>query len=67
MRKKPPCMNCPDRELNCHGSCEKYKGWRAELNEINRVRAEEQNKKLLSYSERAAKGAIKKLKEGKRK
>jgi HKD family nuclease len=20
-----PCRNCPDRELHCHGKCEKYK------------------------------------------
>lgn len=21
---KGPCLNCPDREIGCHGSCEKY-------------------------------------------
>lgn len=23
-----PCMNCPDREIGCHGHCERYKTFR---------------------------------------
>lgn len=23
-RPKVPCVNCPDREIGCHGHCEKY-------------------------------------------
>jgi hypothetical protein len=26
---KAPCMNCPDREIGCHGHCERYKEFRA--------------------------------------
>lgn len=29
-----PCAECPDREIGCHGKCEKYKAWREKLNEI---------------------------------
>ena len=25
---KSPCYNCPDRELGCHASCNKYNDWR---------------------------------------
>ena len=26
-----PCHKCMDRAIGCHGSCEKYKTWDAEL------------------------------------
>ncbi len=31
---KPPCVNCTERHLACHDSCEKYKGWQAENDKI---------------------------------
>lgn len=33
---KVPCHNCPDRELGCHGKCEKYQAyaeWRQQVYE----------------------------------
>ena len=29
------CYDCPDRHGGCHGSCEKYKAYRAELDAKN--------------------------------
>ena len=26
-----PCKGCADRYLACHGSCDRYKEWKAEL------------------------------------
>ena len=31
---KQPCYNCPDREMGCHGRCERYKAYRAEVDAI---------------------------------
>ena len=31
---KQPCYNCPDREMGCHGRCERYKEYRAEVDAI---------------------------------
>lgn len=25
-----PCNNCTERRAGCHGTCERYKGWKAE-------------------------------------
>lgn len=38
MRPRPPCFGCNIRSELCHGSCEGYKAFRAEL---ERVKAEE--------------------------
>lgn len=27
---KSPCKDCPDRQVGCHGSCEKYAAFRAD-------------------------------------
>lgn len=27
----PPCKGCEDRAVGCHGSCERYKQYKAEL------------------------------------
>lgn len=31
-----PCKECPDRvpDPNCHGTCERYKAWRAKMDRI---------------------------------
>ena len=36
--KDNPCYECPDRHTGCHGSCERYKKWRQELDEKNELR-----------------------------
>ena len=28
MNETSPCKGCPDRQVACHGSCERYKAWR---------------------------------------
>lgn len=41
-----PCLNCPDRILHCHAECEKYKRYKASLEEhreTERARIEEGN------------------------
>ena len=32
--KKGPCYRCTRRTITCHGVCEEYKAWRAELEAI---------------------------------
>ena len=27
-KPKPPCLGCPDRSINCHINCERYKAYR---------------------------------------
>jgi hypothetical protein len=27
---RPPCYECPDRAVGCHGKCERYIGWSEE-------------------------------------
>lgn len=34
-----PCKDCPDREVGCHGGCEKYKEYRAALEAHKEQRA----------------------------
>lgn len=29
-RTKPPCKDCTDRQVGCHGKCEKYIQWKTE-------------------------------------
>lgn len=37
-RTFPPCTrDCPDRIPGCHGSCEKYKTWKAEIEARNQA------------------------------
>ena len=31
MRPKNNCMDCPDRKVGCHSTCESYKRFREEL------------------------------------
>lgn len=28
-----PCKDCGDRVVSCHSTCDRYKGWRAELDQ----------------------------------
>lgn len=41
---KNPCKDCEKRKLGCHGFCQEYQAWKAELDEVNRKRyAEKEN------------------------
>lgn len=33
MSHKPPCKDCKDRSVGCHGTCEKYKEYRSNLDD----------------------------------
>ncbi len=31
-----PCRDCGDRKVGCHGTCEKYKEWKVQNDELNK-------------------------------
>lgn len=33
-----PCLECKERHVGCHGSCERYKEFREKLDRIKRAR-----------------------------
>lgn len=35
-RMDAPCKDCPDRMINCHATCEKYKAYDKERQEIRK-------------------------------
>jgi hypothetical protein len=41
-----PCKDCPDRALNCHSSCGKYKGFQEKNNELLLRKSVENNTNL---------------------
>lgn len=51
--KPCPCYGCEDRKQGCHGSCERYKKWSAELSEQKQLKikkdCEHYNDVLNSY------------------
>ena len=40
-----PCYHCPDREMGCHGRCERYAAYRAKMDEVGRKRDLERSAK----------------------
>lgn len=40
---KCPCKGCNDRTVTCHGACKKYSEWKEWHDEVNKVKAREQN------------------------
>ena len=46
MKAKSPCLNCPDRTIGCHSTCEKYI-------EFQKVHAEEKAKAFEARREEA--------------
>lgn len=38
MRPICPCKDCEARELECHGKCEPYKQWKAELRKTAEIK-----------------------------
>ena len=44
-----PCKDCPDRYLNCHDQCEKYKEYKEELDRVREIRNKEYEKNSCSY------------------
>jgi hypothetical protein len=41
IKKKSPCLNCPDRFPGCHGKCETYAAWKEPFVRIREIRARE--------------------------
>lgn len=39
MKIQSPCQGCAQRAMSCHASCEKYKQYRNELDEMKRQSA----------------------------
>lgn len=33
-----PCYKCPDRQVGCHGKCEKYQSWNSEHTEAKEAK-----------------------------
>ena len=57
--KQCPCRDCKERELMCHGRCEKYQTWKTEyeaVKEQNREFIPEFTKEMRRYVWRMMKG-----------
>ena len=39
-----PCQDCTGRHINCHSECDKYKTWKAELEDKRSKVKKERNK-----------------------
>lgn len=37
---KPPCKDCEERIVGCHGSCERYLAYRKDVSQIQERRAQ---------------------------
>lgn len=67
MNRKPirpdrqcPCNGCGEREIGCHGECEKYRTWKAGEDEINHKRWE--SNQLYAMSDTKRKWIVKNMK-----
>ena len=40
IRDNPPCKDCTYRHIACHCSCDRYKEWKVQLDELNQARKE---------------------------
>ena len=38
---KSPCLNCEDRSILCHDSCNKYKSYRDKADRVKKARRKE--------------------------
>lgn len=45
---KPPCYECQDRTVGCHGKCEKYISWNKEHEKIRDAAHHEKQLKTIS-------------------
>lgn len=39
-----PCIDCCDREVGCHSKCDRYKKFRSDLDEKNRINKERKDR-----------------------
>lgn len=44
-----PCKDCPNRQVGCHSTCEKYLDFRKEVDKINKTKfAEKEQRRLIA-------------------
>lgn len=43
-----PCKDCPDRQIGCHGQCERYKAFRAARDAV--IEARQKNADVIGYA-----------------
>ena len=48
-KKLGPCKDCVDRHEACWSDCERYKAYRAELDEENKRKREAMEEKYITY------------------
>ena len=59
-----PCRECPDREVGCHGKCEKYAAWKDTIQaEKDRQRQRRKGAALAEEHEIRSKCRSKKMRE----
>lgn len=46
---KAPCKDCPNRQVGCHSTCEKYLTFRKERNELNESIYKQREKEYAEY------------------
>ena len=46
---KAPCKDCPDRQVGCHSTCEKYLTFRKKRNELNESIYKQREKEYAEY------------------
>lgn len=58
VRNVSPCKGCdrPDKKPGCHGNCEPYDKWRADVAETNRKRVEYAKQPKPVYTDLSKKG-----------
>ena len=61
---KSPCLNCEERKLKCHATCEKYKEFTDEGDAIRKTRLEYLSRNRGSY--KYVQAAINKLRRKKK-
>lgn len=42
-----PCLECKDRVVGCHGTCELYKAWKTNVNRLNAIARKKKEKERL--------------------
>lgn len=47
---KAPCKDCPNRQVGCHSTCEKYIVFRKERDELNELKNKAKNDEKSYYS-----------------
>lgn len=49
--KKPiaPCIDCPDRSAECHGSCKRYAEWQTAHIAYKREKHKQKNPEIYNY------------------